>query len=58
MKWAAATAVVIANVTGRDLVGFVNEAKEGVAKTELPTGYRIAWGGQFENQQRGQPPEP
>jgi cobalt-zinc-cadmium resistance protein CzcA len=45
--------VVIANVSGRDLVGFVKEAKEGVAKKlQLPTGYRITWGGQFENQQR------
>ena len=45
--------VVIANVSGRDLVSFVNEAKAGVAKAlTLPTGYRIAWGGQFENQQR------
>ena len=45
--------VVIANVSGRDLVGFVEEAKAGVAKQlKLPTGYRISWGGQFENQQR------
>ncbi|PLY39708.1 CusA/CzcA family heavy metal efflux RND transporter [Janthinobacterium sp. ROICE36] len=45
--------VVIANVSGRDLVGFVNEAKASVAKTlTLPTGYRITWGGQFENQRR------
>lgn len=45
--------VVIANVSGRDLVGFVNEAKAGVArKLALPTGYRMTWGGQFENQQR------
>ena len=45
--------VVIANVTGRDLVGFVNEAKAGVAASvKLPIGYRISWGGQFENQQR------
>ncbi len=45
--------VVIANVGGRDLVGFVNEAKELVGKNvKLPTGYRITWGGQFENQQR------
>jgi cobalt-zinc-cadmium resistance protein CzcA len=45
--------VVIANVSGRDLVGFVNEAKSAVAKKlTLPTGYRISWGGQFENQQR------
>ena len=45
--------VVRANVTGRDLVSFVEEAKQTVAaKLPLPTGYRLAWGGQFENQQR------
>ena len=45
--------VVIANVSGRDLVGFVEEAKTLVTqKLPLPTGYRISWGGQFENQQR------
>jgi len=45
--------VVMTNVTGRDLVGFVDEARAKVAQTiKLPTGYRIAWGGQFENQQR------
>jgi len=45
--------VVIANVGGRDLVGFVEEARQLVTqKVPLPTGYRISWGGQFENQQR------
>ena len=45
--------VVRANVRGRDLVGFVDEAKALVARqVPLPPGYRIAWGGQFENQQR------
>ncbi|MHB0927059.1 MAG: efflux RND transporter permease subunit, partial [Gallionellaceae bacterium] len=45
--------VVIANVGGRDLVGFVEEAKALVTqKLPMPTGYRISWGGQFENQQR------
>ncbi len=45
--------VVIANVGGRDLVGFVEEARALVMqKLPLPTGYRISWGGQFENQQR------
>ena len=45
--------VVIANVAGRDLVSFVADAKALVAKNvALPTGYRISWGGQFENQQR------
>ena len=45
--------VVIANVTGRDLVGFVEDAKSRIAaEVKLPTGYRLSWGGQFENQQR------
>lgn len=46
-------AVVQANVTGRDLVGFVDEARRAVAeKVKLPMDYTITWGGQFENQQR------
>ena len=46
-------AVVRANVRGRDLVGFVAEAQAAVAqKVKLPAGYSVAWGGQFENQQR------
>ncbi|MDA8093626.1 MAG: CusA/CzcA family heavy metal efflux RND transporter [Betaproteobacteria bacterium] len=45
--------VVQANVRGRDLVGFVDEAKQAVhAHVPLPAGYSIVWGGQFENQQR------
>jgi cobalt-zinc-cadmium resistance protein CzcA len=45
--------VVIANVSGRDLVGFVEEAKSKIAASvSLPTGYRLTFGGQFENQQR------
>ncbi len=45
--------VVRSNVSGRDLVGFVDEAREIVAaNVDLPTGYYVQWGGQFENQQR------
>ena len=45
--------VVIANVTGRDLVGFVEETKQKIAEQlQLPDGYRISFGGEFENQQR------
>ena len=45
--------VVRTNVTGRDLVGFVDEASAEVAsKIDLPAGYYVEWGGQFENQQR------
>ncbi len=50
---ASRTAVTIANVAGRDLVGFVEEAKRTVAeKVPLPPGYTLEWGGQFENQER------
>ncbi|MFD2183030.1 efflux RND transporter permease subunit [Rhodoplanes azumiensis] len=46
-------ATVLANVRGRDLVGFVDDAKAAVAtKVEMPKGYGLVWGGQFENQQR------
>ncbi|MBU0555303.1 MAG: CusA/CzcA family heavy metal efflux RND transporter [Alphaproteobacteria bacterium] len=46
-------AMVQAFVTGRDLVGYVEEARIDIeANVPLPPGYRIVWGGQFENQQR------
>ncbi|MGX8882270.1 efflux RND transporter permease subunit [Methylovorus sp. SPW-M1] len=45
--------IVTSNVRGRDLVGFVEEAKARVQKeVQLPEGYSMTWGGQFENQQR------
>jgi len=45
--------VIRSNVQDRDLVGFVDEARKAVAeKVELPTGYTVEFGGQFENQQR------
>lgn len=44
---------VLANVRGRDLGSFVEEAQLKIAQElQLPKGYRIVWGGQFENQQR------
>ncbi|MGF7150854.1 cobalt-zinc-cadmium resistance protein CzcA [Sphingomonas zeicaulis] len=46
-------ALVQAFVSGRDLVGYVDEARAKVAaEIPLPAGYRLVWGGQFENQQR------
>jgi heavy metal efflux system protein len=46
-------ATILANVEGRDLVGFVAEAKAAVTReVKVPNGYRFEWGGQFENQQR------
>jgi cobalt-zinc-cadmium resistance protein CzcA len=45
--------VVQADVEGRDMVGFVDEIRRGIeAKIQLPTGYYVTFGGQFENQQR------
>ena len=46
--------VVEANVRGRDLGGFVEDvqAKIGPLVKELPPGYYVEYGGQFENQQR------
>jgi len=45
--------VIRCNVEGRDLVGFVDEARKTVAeRVKLPGGFHVAFGGQFENQQR------
>jgi len=45
--------VVELNVRGRDIGSFVREAQEQIAKqVDLPAGYYIKWGGQFENLQR------
>ena len=46
-------AAVTTNVRDRDLVSFVQDAQAAVAREmPLPEGYRIVWGGQYENQQR------
>ena len=46
-------ASVKANLLGRDQGSFIDEAQRAVAaQVVLPPGYRITWGGQFENQQR------
>ena len=45
--------VVQTNVRGRDVGSFVAEAQKRIdGAVSLPAGYRIAWGGQFENQAR------
>jgi cobalt-zinc-cadmium resistance protein CzcA len=45
--------VVQCNVHGRDLGGFADEARKRVSEeVQLPPGYFIDWGGQFENQER------
>jgi cobalt-zinc-cadmium resistance protein CzcA len=41
------------NITGRDIGSFVTEAKQKIKeRVDLPAGYHLTWGGQFENQQR------
>lgn len=45
---------VEANVRGRDLASFVEEAETAVAKqVKLPPGYRLEWGGTYQNLQEG-----
>jgi cobalt-zinc-cadmium resistance protein CzcA len=46
-------ATIQANVSGRDLVSFVDAAQIAVTeKVKLPTGYRLEWGGEYQNQRR------
>lgn len=41
------------NISGRDIGSFVAEAKQKIKdNVQLPAGYYLTWGGQFENQQR------
>lgn len=47
--------VVMTNVAGRDLGSFVKDTEAVVSeKLQLPAGYRLEWGGQYENQRRAQ----
>lgn len=52
-EWGRRLIRVQSNVDGRDVVSFVEEAKRRIAeKVDLPEGYIIEWGGQFENLER------
>ena len=43
----------MADVAGRDIDGYVEEAKKVVRdKVKLPSGYSFAWSGQYEAMQR------
>lgn len=47
--------IVFLNVRGRDMGGFVNDAKEVLDKElapSMPKGYYYSWSGQWENQER------
>ncbi|MBI3269666.1 MAG: efflux RND transporter permease subunit [Planctomycetes bacterium] len=48
-------AYVQLNVRDRDIVGFVEEAKQAVeSRVKLPPGFHLEWSGQFEHQMRAQ----
>ena len=45
--------IILCNVGDRDIGGFVQEARESIEnKVDLPPGYFVTFGGQFESQQR------
>ncbi|MEW7986198.1 MAG: CusA/CzcA family heavy metal efflux RND transporter [Candidatus Thiodiazotropha sp.] len=47
--------VIQANVADRDMGGLVAELRQRIGETvDLPSGYSVVFGGQFENQQRAQ----
>jgi len=47
--------VIQSNVEGRDMGGLVAELRERInTEIDLPSGYSVVFGGQFENQQRAQ----
>ncbi len=52
-EWQKRRVIVQANVRDRDLGGFVEEARQRIASdVELPPGYFVSFGGQFEHLQR------
>lgn len=54
-EWGRRLIRVQCNVRGRDVASFVQEAQQAIARqVQLPEGYVINWGGQFENLQRSQ----
>jgi cobalt-zinc-cadmium resistance protein CzcA len=49
-EWGKRRITIQCNVRGRDVAGFVAEARTKMPK--LPEGYTLEWGGQFENMER------
>ncbi len=44
--------IILCNLVGRDIAGFVEEAEETIAREiDMPPGYFVTFGGQFESQQ-------
>ena len=52
-EWAKRRVVIQANVRGRDVGGFVAEARQAIDRqVKLPAGYFVRFGGQFEHLER------
>jgi len=52
-EWGRRRIGIQCNVRGRDVAGFVAEARQRIAeRVKVPEGYSIEWGGQFENMKR------
>ena len=52
-EWGRRRIVVQCNVRGRDVGSFVAEARRRIAEAvDIPAGYTVDWGGQFENLER------
>lgn len=43
---------VFVDVAGRDIGGYIHEAKEIVSQLDIPAGYQTEWSGQYENMRR------
>jgi cobalt-zinc-cadmium resistance protein CzcA len=54
-EWSKRRITIQCNVRGRDIGSFVSEAQAKIAeRVPLERGYRLEWGGQFENMRRAQ----
>jgi cobalt-zinc-cadmium resistance protein CzcA len=54
-EWSKRRITVQCNVRGRDVGSFIADAQRAVeSQVSLPVGYRVDWGGQFENMRRAQ----
>ncbi|AKT42371.1 efflux RND transporter permease subunit [Chondromyces crocatus] len=54
-EWGKRRVVVQANTRGRDVAGFVEEARAAIERSvDLPEGYYVRFGGQFEHLERAQ----
>ena len=52
-EWGRRVIRVQCNVVGRDVVSFIDEARQRIeSEIALPEGYVVEWGGQFENLER------